>query len=75
VPLAWATTEKNLGSALETLGEREVGTARLELAVKAHRAVLEELTRERVPLDWAAAQNDLGNALRVWLDCEVRGRK
>ena len=42
-----------------TLGERESGTARLEEAVAAYRAALEEWTRERVPLDWAedAAQS------------------
>ena len=53
----------NLGNALETLGERESGTARLEEAVAAYRAALEERTRERVPLDWAMTQNNLGNAL------------
>ena len=46
-----------------TLGERESGTARLEEAVAAYRAALEERTRERVPLDWATTQNNLGNAL------------
>ena len=45
------------------LGERESGTARLEEAVAAYRAALEEWTRERVPLDWAMTQNNLGNAL------------
>ena len=53
----------NLGNALLGLGERESGTARLEEAVQAYRAALEERTRERVPLDWAATQNNLGNAL------------
>ena len=46
-----------------TLGERESGTARLEEAVAAYRAALQEITRERVPLDWATTQNNLGNAL------------
>ena len=46
-------------------GERESGTARLEEAVAAYRAALEERTRERVPLDWAMTQNNLGNALRT----------
>ena len=46
-----------------TLGERESGTARLEEAVAAYRAALEECTRERVPLEWAMTQNNLGNAL------------
>jgi tetratricopeptide (TPR) repeat protein len=53
----------NLGIALWTLGERESGTARLEEAVAAYRAALEEWTRERVPLDWAMTQNNLGAAL------------
>ena len=53
VPLDWATTQNNLGIALWSLGERESGTARLEEAVAAYRAALEERTRERVPLDWA----------------------
>ncbi len=48
---------------LGSLGERESGTARLEEALAAFRAALEEWTRERVPLDWAATQNNLGNAL------------
>src|SRR5215213_6794316 len=50
VPLDWATTQNNLGTALQALGERESGTARLEEAVAACRAALEEWTRERVPL-------------------------
>ena len=63
MPLEWATTQNNLGNALSALGERESGTARLEEAVAAYRAALEERTRERVPLDWAMTQNNLGNAL------------
>jgi tetratricopeptide (TPR) repeat protein len=63
VPLNWATTQSNLGNALLRLGERESVPARLEEAVAAHRAALQERTRERVPLDWATTQNNLGNAL------------
>ncbi|MFD0935963.1 tetratricopeptide repeat protein, partial [Methylobacterium trifolii] len=59
----WAMAQNNLGNALRTLGERESGTGRLEEAVSAYRAALEELTRERVPLNWAATQNNLGTAL------------
>ena len=51
MPLDWAGTQNNLGTALETLGERESGTARLEEAVAAYRAALQEYTRERVPLN------------------------
>ena len=46
------------------LCERQGGTAKLEEAVAAYRAALEE-TRERVPLGWAMTQNNLGNALRA----------
>ncbi|HEX8165216.1 MAG TPA: tetratricopeptide repeat protein [Beijerinckiaceae bacterium] len=53
----------DLGAALQVLGERESGTARLEEAVAAYRAALKEHTRERVPLDWAMTQNNLGTAL------------
>ena len=60
MPLDWAMTQNNLGTALSTLGERESGTARLEEAVAAYRAALQERTRERLPLDWAATQNNLG---------------
>jgi tetratricopeptide (TPR) repeat protein len=63
VPLDWATTQNNLGNALQRLGQRESGTARLEQAVNAFRDALQERTRERVPLDWATTQNNLGNAL------------
>ena len=65
VPSDWATTQMNLGTALQTLGARESGTARLEEAVAAYRAALEERTRERVPLDWARTQMNLGNALQT----------
>ena len=53
-------TQMNLGTALETLGERESGTARLTEAVAAYHAALEERTRDRVPLDWALTQMNLG---------------
>ncbi len=63
VPLDWATTRNNLGDALQKLGERESGTARLEEAITAYRDALQEWTRGRVPIDWATAHNNLGNAL------------
>jgi hypothetical protein len=47
------------------LGERESGTARLEEAVAAYRASLEEWTRDRVPLDWAMSTGNQGVALMV----------
>jgi len=54
-----------LGNALQKLGARESGTARLEEAVTAYREALKERTQERVPLDWAMSQNNLGNALQT----------
>src|SRR5262249_40337423 len=63
VPLDWAVTQTNLGGALQTLGQREGGTARLQEAVAAYRAALEERTRERVPLQWAYTEHALANAL------------
>jgi tetratricopeptide (TPR) repeat protein len=65
VPLDWAVTQINLGNALQTLGERESGTIRLERAVAAYRAALKESTRENAPLDWATTKLNLGNALRT----------
>ncbi len=70
-------TQNNLGNALQTLGERESGTARLEEAVTAFRAALEERTQDRVPLNWAATTLNLGLAYaslfdktgdQAWLD-------
>ena len=54
----------DLGTTLSTLGERESGTERLEQAVEAYRAALEEWTRDKAPLEWAGTQNNLGNALK-----------
>ena len=66
VPLARrATLQIALGNALATLGERESGRERLELAVAAYTEALKEITRELVPLDWAATQNNLGKALAI----------
>ena len=58
-----ARLQLSFGNALQVLGERERGTERLEQAVDAYRAALEEYTRERVPLNWAGTQNNLGTAL------------
>jgi len=63
VPLDWATTKNNLGDALRILGGRESGTTRLEEAISAFRAALEERTRERAQLDWAETQSNLGSTL------------
>ena len=70
VPLKWATAQNNLGLVLQMLGEQQIlgeqegGTTRLEEAVAAYRAALEERTRDRVPLGWAMTQYNLGNTLK-----------
>lgn len=56
--------QNDLGNALATLGEREIGTARLEESITAFRAALAEITRPQAPLDWATIQNNLGLTLR-----------
>lgn len=61
VPLEWAATQNDLGTALQTLGERESGTARLEEAVFAYRVALQEFTRQRAPLDWALRPGQFGH--------------
>ena len=65
MPELWALTQNNLGNALRVLGERAGDTERLKEAVEAHRAALEEYTRERMPGFWAFTQNNLGDALRI----------
>ncbi len=75
VPLEWAMTQNNLGSALVTLSERESGRARLEEAVAAFHAALTELTRERGPLRWATAQNNLDKALARLREFDTAGRR
>ena len=51
VPLDWARTQMNLGTALSTLGARESGTARLEEAVPAFEACL-TITASAWPVQW-----------------------
>jgi tetratricopeptide (TPR) repeat protein len=63
VPLDWALTQINLGTSLLTLGQREVGTRRLEEALAASQEALKEVTQEHAPLIWAGTQCNLGNAL------------
>ena len=65
VPLQWAGTQNDLGSALATLGVWDSGTARLHEAIQAYRAALEGLSRERVPLQWALTQSNLGAVLEA----------
>ena len=65
VPLRWAMTQNKLGTALQTLGQRESGTGRLEEAAEAYREALKERTREQVALEWATTQSNLGDSLGI----------
>ena len=65
VPLDWAKTQNNLGTALVILGERDSGMEQLDAAIAAFREALKERTQEKVPLDWAMTQNNLGAALQA----------
>ena len=48
--------------------QRESGTARLEEAVAAYRASLEESPRESVPLNWATATGNLALVRNILFD-------
>jgi len=64
--MLWADLQNNLGNALQNIGKRESGTARLEQAVEAYHNALQEWTQDKVPLEWAATQNNLGTALQTF---------
>src|SRR5205823_1866497 len=49
VPLDWAMTQNNLGTALQRLGERESGTETLIKAVEAYGEALKQLTEGGTP--------------------------
>jgi len=55
-------TQINLGNALQALGLRESGRARLKEAVAAYHEARLECTRERVPRLWAMIQENLSLA-------------
>ena len=55
----------DLGVSLQTLGQRERSTERLEKAITAYRAALDEYTRDRASLLWAGTQMNLGNTLQI----------
>ncbi len=57
VPLDWATTQNNLGTALSRLGQRESGTARLEEALATWEACL-IVVASVWPTDWVQYVRD-----------------
>jgi hypothetical protein len=64
-PVDWAMIQSAMGGALSRLGERESGTARLEDALTAYRAALEEVTKDSMPMLWARMQSNLGSVLAL----------
>jgi tetratricopeptide (TPR) repeat protein len=70
-PLAWATTQANLGSTLWAFGEQEHQSKWLEDAATAFQQALKELTRADAPLAWAATQTNLAAALWALGELEV----
>ncbi len=63
-PRDWAVTQFHLGNALLASCTCDNDADRLEQAVDAYLAALEEWTSEGAPMEWASAQNNLGDALR-----------
>ena len=55
---------------LRILAARESGTAKLDEAVAAYHAALEECPRDRAPLQWAMTENNLGIALKTLAERE-----
>jgi hypothetical protein len=55
----------NLGNALAMLGERESGTARVEEAVAAYRAALEEMTPQTDPTNCQSTMENLDQVLTL----------
>ena len=51
--------------ALYRQGDEQGDNAALRKSIETWHLVLEQRTRERVPLEWAMTQNNLGNALRA----------
>ena len=64
-PLQWAATQNNLGTVLQTLGERENGTGKLTEAVAAYREALKEWTQGAAPHWHDIAQQNMDRCLAL----------
>jgi tetratricopeptide (TPR) repeat protein len=62
-PLAFASSQNNLGYALVRLGEFQNEPGHFKEAIGCFRSALEVWTRETVPSRWSIAQQNLGDAL------------
>lgn len=64
MPLDWATSQSNLGSAWQALGEFKRDANALRKAVTAYQAAFEVRSRDQAPMAWAETQGGL--ALALW---------
>jgi len=71
-PLAYATTQNNLGIAYSNLAKIEDRAANLQRAIESYQAALQYRTSTAVPLDFAQTQNNLGTA--YWNLSEIEDR-
>lgn len=62
-PTNWAYLQRNLGTILQTLGERTDDIDILAQAIVAYRAALEVFNLESTPFPWATTSNRLGQVL------------
>ncbi len=73
-PLAWASTQHNLGRALVLLGKSENNVEDFRKAEETYHAELDVHTNGGFPDDWALAQSGLSEALRLRGDREHNSR-
>ena len=64
MPEEWATTQNDLGAALQALAEHTDDLLMLGRAVAAYREATKEITCERDPMAWAMTTANLGVARR-----------
>ncbi len=62
-PVEWAITQKNLGVALQAIGDRTSDAETLDAATDCYNNALKVLTRHQFPGAWATLQNRLGLVL------------
>jgi tetratricopeptide (TPR) repeat protein len=67
-PRDWAMTQMRLGAVLQSLGEREGGTALLEESISAYGGALQVFARERLLLQCASAMGNQASALLLYAE-------
>jgi hypothetical protein len=67
-PLDWAMTQMRLGAVLQSLGEREGGTALLKESISAYGGALQIFARERLLRQCASAMGTQASALLLYAE-------